>query len=59
MLPTVGAADPASFAAELVAWVTSGALAPSARDIYRVRVAGLVIAPSLAGLVLALGARPR
>jgi len=61
-LPAVATADPTSFAAELLAWVTSGAIALSARDVYRLRVAGLVIAPSLAGLVLAfglaLGARP-
>jgi len=63
MLPTVGTADPTSFAGELVGWVTSGAVVLSPRDIYRLRVAGLVVAPSLAGLVLAfglaLGTRPR
>jgi len=62
-LPTVGAADPVSFAGELVAWVSLGAVLLSPRDIYRARVAGLVVAPSLAGLVLAfglaLGSRPR
>jgi hypothetical protein len=53
-LPAVGAADPTSFAAELVVWVTAGAVAPSARDIYRTRILGLVVAPSLAGIVLML-----
>ncbi len=55
VLPAVGSADPTSFAGELVAWVTSGAGVLSPRDVYRLRVAGLVVAPSLAGLVLAFG----
>jgi len=62
-LPIVAAADPASFAGELVSWMTAGSVLLSPRDIYRLRVAGLVVAPSLAGLVLAfglaLGSRPR
>jgi len=53
----------ASFAGELVGWITSGVVVLSPRDIYRLRVAGLVVAPSLAGLILALGlalgTRPR
>jgi hypothetical protein len=42
-------ADPASIAAELVSWIMAGTVAPSPRDIYRLRVAGLVLAPSISG----------
>jgi hypothetical protein len=54
-LPAVGLSDPTTFAAEIVTSVTAGRLAPTAADIYRIRIIGLVVAPSAAGLVMMLG----
>jgi len=55
LLPAVGLSDPTTFAAEIVTSVTAGRLAPTAADIYRIRIIGLVVAPSAAGLVMMLG----
>jgi hypothetical protein len=55
-LSAVGLADPTAFAAEIVTWVSAGRITPTAADIYRTRIVGLVIAPSAAGLVLMLAA---
>jgi hypothetical protein len=54
--PVVGLADPTTFAAEIVSWISAGRFQPSAADVYRVRIIGLVVAPSLAGVVLMLAA---
>lgn len=54
-LPAIGAADPqAAMAAEMVAWISGGRIAPSPRDVYRLRTLGLTLVPSLAGLVTML-----
>lgn len=54
-LPVVATADPqAATAAETIAWLSAGALAPSPSDIARLRTLGLALTPSLAGLVAML-----
>ena len=37
---------------DLVAWLSGGSLAPTVRDIDRMRIVGLTIAPASAGLLL-------
>jgi hypothetical protein len=51
----VGLADPDAFAADIITWASAGRRAPTAADVYRIRIIGLVIVPSAAGLVLMLG----
>jgi hypothetical protein len=62
-LPPVATADPQTkMAAEIVTWLSAGHVAPAPRDIDRLRIIGLTITPSLAGLVAMLAlvlAQPR
>jgi hypothetical protein len=62
-LPAVSGADPqAKTAAEIVTWITAGALAPSPQDIAWLRTIGLALTPSLAGILAMLAlslAQPR
>lgn len=54
-LPAIVVADPqATTAAEIVGWVSGGALQPRAQDISWLRTIGLVMTPSMAGLVAML-----
>src|SRR5262249_13997370 len=52
-LPAITSGDPgAAMMTELVAWISAGSLRLVPRDIERARVLGLMILPSLAGLLL-------
>lgn len=54
-LPAVALADPqATTAAEMLAWLSLGAVNPAPSDIARLRALGLALAPSLAGLIAML-----
>ncbi len=51
-LPALALADPqATTAAEMVTWLSAGAVSPAPSDIARLRAMGLALAPSLAGLI--------
>jgi hypothetical protein len=55
VLPAVALADPqATTAAEMLAWLSLGALNPAPSDIARLRALGLALAPSFAGLIAML-----
>ena len=55
VLPAVALADPqATTAAEMLAWLSVGALNPAPSDIARLRALGLALAPSFAGLIAML-----
>jgi hypothetical protein len=62
-LPAIAAADPqAKTAAEIVTWLSAGAINPAPRDIAWVRTIGLALTPSLAGVLAMLAlslAQPR
>jgi hypothetical protein len=52
VLPAIAAADPqATTAAEIIAWLSAGHLRPTPQDISWLRVVGLALTPSLAGLI--------
>jgi hypothetical protein len=52
VLPSIAAADPqATTAAEIIAWLSAGHLRPTPQDISWLRVVGLALTPSLAGLI--------
>jgi hypothetical protein len=54
-LPAIVVADPqATTAAEIVAWLSAGHLQPQPRDIAWLRTIGLVMMPSMAGLIAML-----
>jgi len=51
-LPAIALADPqATTAAEILAWLSAGALKPAPGDISRLRALGLALTPSMAGLL--------
>jgi hypothetical protein len=51
-VPPIAAADPqAKMAAEIVSWLSGGHLRATAQDVSWVRVVGLALTPSLAGLI--------
>ncbi len=51
-LPAIALADPqATTAAEVLAWLSAGALKPAPGDISRLRALGLALTPSMAGLL--------
>jgi hypothetical protein len=54
-LPAIVVADPqATAAAEIVAWLSAGHVRPQPRDIAWLRTIGLVMMPSMAGLIAML-----
>jgi len=54
-LPAIAAADPQALtAADIVTWVSGGAISPAPNDIVRLRALGLALMPSLAGIVAML-----
>ncbi len=52
LLPAIATADPqAKMAAEIVTWLSAGAIRPEPRDIAWIRTIGLALTPSLAGIL--------
>lgn len=54
--PAIAAGDPgAAIVTDLTAWVTAGVIRIGERDVQRIRILGLMVMPSLAGVLLAFG----
>jgi hypothetical protein len=62
-IPAIAQADPqAKTAAEIIGWISAGRLSPTAQDMSWLRIVGLALTPSLAGLIAMLAlslVRPR
>jgi hypothetical protein len=54
-LPAIAEADPqAKTAAEIITWLSGGRITPQAQDVSWMRTIGLVMTPSMAGLIAML-----